>query len=55
MFTLDKIEIQRIAVSAFAALVLTTVSVAAAVGPARAIETNPAYASAASVGGQANV
>ena len=54
MFTLDKIEFQRIATAAVAALVLTTVSVGAAVGPARALETNPVYASATPVGGQAN-
>jgi hypothetical protein len=46
MFKFDQIDFQRIGVSAVAALLLTTVSVGAAVGPARAIEANPVYASA---------
>lgn len=55
MFKFETHEFQRNAVAALAALVLSTVSVAAAVGPARAIETAPVYASAAPASGQANV
>ena len=54
MFKFDAIEMQRITVAAVAALLLTTVSVGAAVGPARAIETGPSYAAAAPVSGTAN-
>lgn len=44
MLKLDLIELKRIAITAVAALMLTSIAVGAAVGPARAIETNPAYA-----------
>lgn len=38
MFKFDKIDLQRIATAATGAFILTTVSVGAAVGPARAVE-----------------
>jgi hypothetical protein len=41
MFNFDKDEIQRVALAAIGTVILTTVSVGAAVGPARAIETSP--------------
>ncbi|HWH16880.1 MAG TPA: hypothetical protein VNT77_00855 [Allosphingosinicella sp.] len=41
MFKFDHIDIQRIAVAAIGALILTTTAVGAAVGPARAVETAP--------------
>jgi len=41
MFDFNLTNLQRIATAAVGALVLTTVSVSAAVGPARAIETAP--------------
>ena len=44
MFNFDKIDLQRIATAAVGALVLTTACVGAAVGPARVIETSPAFA-----------
>lgn len=47
MFNFDTIDLQRIATAAVGALVLSTACVAAAVGPARAIETSPAFAVAA--------
>jgi hypothetical protein len=47
MFNFDKIDIQRVAVAALGAIILSTVSVTAAVGPARAIETASIEAPAA--------
>ena len=47
-------EFQRTAVAVIGALMLTVVSVGAAVGPARAIETTPVYAAAAPASVQAN-
>ncbi len=45
MFDFDYSDIQRMAVAAVGALILTTTAVGAAVGPARAVETAPlAYA-----------
>lgn len=44
MLNLDLTEFKRIAITAVAALMLTSVAVGAAVGPARAIETHPAQA-----------
>jgi hypothetical protein len=44
MFKFDSIDLQRIATAAIGALVLTTVSVGAAVGPARAVETDQTVA-----------
>jgi hypothetical protein len=41
MFTFDRTDFQRIGVAAVGALILTATSVAAAVGPARAVETSP--------------
>ena len=41
MFNLD---ISRVATAAVGALILTVLSVGAAVGPARSIETSPVYA-----------
>ncbi len=55
MFNLEANTVQRNAVAALAALLLSSVSIAAAVGPARAIETAPVYAAAATVYGQAYV
>lgn len=55
MFKFEAPQFQSNVVAALAALVLSSVSVAAAVGPARAIETAPVYAAAASASGQANV
>ena len=42
MFKFDTVDLQRIAVAAVGALILTTTFVGAAVAPARAIETAPA-------------
>ena len=42
----DPTDLQRVALSAMAAIILTTVSVGAAVGPARAVETGPLLAAA---------
>ena len=54
MFDLN--DIQRTALAALGAIVLSTVSVAAAVGPARVIETSPvSYAQAAAPAQAANV
>ena len=39
MFNFDRIDIQRIAVAAVGAVILTATAVGAAVGPARALET----------------
>jgi hypothetical protein len=39
MFNFDKIDIQRVATAAVGAIILSTVSITAAVGPARAVET----------------
>ena len=47
MFNFDPIDFQRIATAAAGALVLTAACVGAAVGPARAIETSPAFTLAA--------
>lgn len=55
MFKLDIIQVRQTAAAALAALVLTTVSVGAAVGPARAIETGPSYAAAVQQSGGARV
>lgn len=52
MFDYDKI--QRVAFSAIGAIILTTLSVGAAVGPARAIETTPIAYAQADAGTQAN-
>ncbi len=52
---IDFSELGRTAAAAVAALLLTAVSVGAAVGPARAIETGPSYAAAASQAGEAHV
>lgn len=49
----DTIEMQRLSAAAFA-LLLTVLSVGAAVGPARAIETAPVYAASAAAPVQAN-
>ena len=55
MFGFDKDEIKQVALAALGALALTTVSVGAAVGPARAIETTPVADFAnAEVAGQAH-
>ena len=55
MFGFDKDEIKRIALAAIGALALTTVSVGAAVGPARAIEITPVAAFAdVEIAGQAH-
>lgn len=40
MFKIDRIELQRIGVAAIGAFILSAVSVTAAVGPARAVETD---------------
>jgi len=47
MFKIDAIDFQRIATAAIGAIVLSTACIAAAVAPARAIETSPAFAAAA--------
>ena len=48
MFNFDRIDIQRIAVAAVGALILTVTAVGAAVGPAHGIEAEAAqYAGAA--------
>ena len=48
MFRFDRIDVQRIAVAAVGAVILTATAVGAAVGPARALETAPVqYAEAA--------
>ena len=44
---IDAIDFQRIATAAIGAIVLSTACIAAAVAPARAIETSPAFAAAA--------
>lgn len=54
MFNFDRIDLQRIATAAVGALVLTTACVGAAVGPAHAVETAPAYAQATVNMGGAN-
>ena len=55
MFGFEKDEITRVALATIGALALTTVSVGAAVGPARAIETTPVAAFAeAAIAGQAH-
>ena len=55
MFGFDKGEVQKVILAAIGALALTTVSVGAAVGPARAIETTPVSAFAeAQIAGQAH-
>lgn len=41
MFKFDKSDVQRVAISMVGALLLTSVMVGSAVGPARAIETTP--------------
>jgi len=48
MFKFDDIDFQRIAVAAVGALILTTTVVTAAVGPARAVETEKVVLAAAS-------
>jgi hypothetical protein len=48
-------ELSRIATAALGALFLTTVSIGAAVGPARAIETAPVAFAQAPVAEAANV
>lgn len=47
MFKFDKIDLQRIATAAVGAFMLTLVSVGAAVGPARAVETDRSISAAA--------
>jgi hypothetical protein len=47
MFTFDKIDLQRVATAAVGAFILTVVSVGAAVGPARAVETDRSVSAAA--------
>lgn len=47
MFKFDHIDLQRIVTAAVGALVLTTACVGAAVGPARAIETDRTVLAAA--------
>jgi len=48
MFNFDRIDLQRTALAAVGALILSTTAVTAAVGPARAVETAPvAYAQTA--------
>jgi len=47
MFKFDRIDVQRIAVAAIGALVLTVTAVGAAVGPAHGIEAPAQYAEAA--------
>jgi len=42
MFALDKIDYQRIVVSAIGALILSTACIVGAVGPAQAASTAPA-------------
>ena len=49
------VEYSRIATAALGALFLTTVSVGAAVGPARAVETAPVAIAQAPVAEAANV
>ena len=41
MFKFDRIDLQRTAVAAVGAFILSTTAVTAAVGPARAVETAP--------------
>ena len=55
MFQFETHEVQRNAVAALAALVMSASCILFAVGPARAIETAPVYAAAAPASGQANV
>ena len=52
MFNLDKA--QRTVAAIVAALIFTTVSVSAAVGPARAVETAPVLYAQVQAAGQAN-
>ncbi len=47
MFKSSKIDLQRIAAAAIGAFLLTTVSVGAAVGPARAVEMDRSVSAAA--------
>jgi hypothetical protein len=47
MFKFNAIDLQRVATAAVCAVVLTTVSVGAAVGPARAVETDRTAATSA--------
>ena len=47
MFKFDKIDLQRVATAAIGAIILTTVSVGAAVGPARAVEMDRSVSAAA--------
>ena len=46
MFKFDSIDLQRIATAAIGAIILTIVSVGAAIGPARAAETERNVAAA---------
>lgn len=39
MFNFDKSDVQRVAIAAIGALILSTTMVVSAVGPARAVET----------------
>jgi len=50
----DYENIRRVALSAIGAIILTTVSVGAAVGPARAIETTPILYAQTDAGTQAS-
>jgi hypothetical protein len=47
MFNFDKIDLQRIVTAGFGAVILTVVSVGAAVGPARAVEMDRSASAAA--------
>lgn len=47
MFNFDKSDVQRVLTAALGALILSSVMVASAVGPARAIETASVSAPAA--------
>jgi hypothetical protein len=49
------IDFQRAAIAAIGALILTTVSVGAAVGPARLAETSPVALAQSQVADRANV
>ncbi len=55
MFNLNLTETRTTVAAALMALVLTALSVGAAVGPARAIETGPSYAAASVQSGEARV
>jgi hypothetical protein len=48
-------DFQRVATAAIGALILTTVSVGAAVGPARSVETSPVVYAQSQVADRANV